>query len=390
MNFSKLTLLMCFLFMMISGSIAQKQTQNMTEEQIRVKYPRAKIEEARKAGEASLERWKKKREQALAIAQRHNLPVRVEDKNHKVIELQYFQNGRPVYFKTNNLDAAETISTDEVWQFPYFLDGTSITAAIWDGGMVRNSHQELVGRVIQQDTASKPNYHATHVAGTMIATGSSANAQGMAYQANLDAYDWGADLSEIFLSPVWTNVSNHSYSITAGWDYDDSLEVWFWYGDETISETEDFNFGFYTSRSDTVDDYINFYRPYHLIVVAVGNDRTDNGPGPNGGHYVWSPADTAWIWSTTTRDPDGGLSHFDCIPGGLATAKNVLTVGAVYDINGGYSQTGDVVMTDFSSWGPTDDGRIKPDIVANGYELYSCTSLNNSSYGFLSETIPMT
>ena len=28
-------------------------------------------------------------------------------------------------------------------------------------------------------------------------------------------------------------------------------------------------------------------------------------------------------------------------------------------------------MTGFSGWGPTDDGRIKPDVVANGWLLMS-------------------
>jgi len=45
-------------------------------------------------------------------------------------------------------------------------------------------------------------------------------------------------------------------------------------------------------------------------------------------------------------------------------------VGAVNDIPGGYTGPGDVVQSTFSGWGPADDGRIKPDIVANGVDLY--------------------
>lgn len=54
-------------------------------------------------------------------------------------------------------------------------------------------------------------------------------------------------------------------------------------------------------------------------------------------------------------------------------AKNIITVGAVDDILNGYNNSSDVkqVNTNFSSAGPTDDGRIKPDIVANGDNLYS-------------------
>lgn len=55
-------------------------------------------------------------------------------------------------------------------------------------------------------------------------------------------------------------------------------------------------------------------------------------------------------------------------------AKNILTVGAVNDVNGGYlplQGPASVQMTGFSSYGPTDDGRIKPDLVANGWLLLS-------------------
>lgn len=64
-------------------------------------------------------------------------------------------------------------------------------------------------------------------------------------------------------------------------------------------------------------------------------------------------------------------------------AKNVITVGAVDDIENGYQNTTDVkqINTDFSSWGPTDDGRIKPDIVANGDALYSTVYRTDSDSG---------
>jgi hypothetical protein len=43
-------------------------------------------------------------------------------------------------------------------------------------------------------------------------------------------------------------------------------------------------------------------------------------------------------------------------------------------------------MTSFSSWGPTDDGRIKPDIVTDGQSVYSTTNNSDSSYGYSSGT----
>ena len=46
----------------------------------------------------------------------------------------------------------------------------------------------------------------------------------------------------------------------------------------------------------------------------------------------------------------------------------------------------DVVMSSFSCWGPTDDGRIKPDVVADGVGVLSSVSSSNTSYSSLSGT----
>jgi hypothetical protein len=98
----------------------------------------------------------------------------------------------------------------------------------------------------------------------------------------------------------------------------------------------------------------------------------------------------SWQWTSQARGADGGASGYDCISQ-QGCAKNILTVGAVNDIVGGYSSPGDVVMSSFSSWGPTDDGRIKPDICANGVGLYSSLapvatllpSVTNSSWNMV-------
>jgi hypothetical protein len=43
-------------------------------------------------------------------------------------------------------------------------------------------------------------------------------------------------------------------------------------------------------------------------------------------------------------------------------------------------------MSTFSSFGPTDDGRIKPDVVADGVNLYSTVATNDSSYAVYNGT----
>ena len=296
--------------------------------------------------------------------------------------------GRPFYYRTHNLTAAKTVSTDKVWPgggYGYSLSGSGTALGrlgIWDGAGVLTTHWELTGRVTQVDSPGGLSYHSTHVAGTMIAAGVVANAKGMSYQANLAAYDWDSDGAEMAAAAAaGMNASNHSYGYVTGWYRSGD---WYWYGDTDVSTVEDYYFGFYSSASADWDE-IAHDAPYYTIVASAGNDRADYGAGAGGGHWVWDNTAGDWTWSTATRDVDGGTDGYDCISHG-AVAKNVIAVGAVGDIAAGYSQPGDVVMSSFSCWGPTDDGRIKPDLVANGIGLYSCSSISNSMYIALSGT----
>ncbi len=328
----------------------------------------------------SVEYHQKKRE-ADSLARLYNIPIRGETPDGSVYELQYFEHGMPVYYITNNLNAAKTVSTDKVWPgggAGLNLTGQGEILGIWDGGKVKTSHQELSGRVTQKDNPSSLSDHATHVAGTMIASGVDLQAKGMAFEANLHAYDWNNDISE--MATEANNgllVSNHSYGRKAGWRLDDwtipGVNIWYWWGDTAISQVEDYKFGFYNSKAASYDS-IAFNAPNYLIIKSAGNDRNEN---HNGGHYIWVNGN--WVWSNAQRDTNGGNDGYDCIPT-FGVAKNILTVGAVDDIPNGYTQPADVVMTTFSGWGPTDDGRIKPDIVANGKMLHSCISTTNLSY----------
>ena len=299
------------------------------------------------------------------------------------VQLMYIdERGMPVYYKLHNVDAAATVSTDKVW--PGGGGGHLLTGAgtalgdlgIWDGGGVLVTHQEFGGRAAQIDTTTGTSFHSTHVAGTMVAGGVVASAKGMSYEANLAAYDWNNDASEMALAAAnGMNVSNHSYGFGTGWYW--SI-MWFWYGDTRVDTVEDFYFGFYSDAAQDWDQ-IAYDAPYYTIVISAGNDRADTGAAPGELHFVWDHDWGAWAFSTDTRDPDGGVDGYDCISH-TALAKNIVSVGAVNDIPGGYSEPADVVMSAFSSWGPTDDGRIKPDLVANGVGLYSCTDTSPTAY----------
>ncbi len=297
--------------------------------------------------------------------------------------------GHPLFYTTNNVDAAASISTDEVWPggtSGYDLTGSNSLGelAIWDADAVRVTHQEFGGRVSVADGETTTHPHATHVAGTLVAAGTVASARGMSHAAHLHSYDWSYDESEMAsAASAGLLVSNHSYIFVTGWRYDSGSDEWFWFGDADLDPNEDPGFGFY--RNSTRDwDQIAFDAPHYLIFKSAGNDRNDSPPAGTG-HWVWDSEIGDWAWSTATRAADGAPLGYDCIPP-RGNAKNIVTMGAVHDIPGGWMAPGDVVMSDFSSWGPTDDGRIKPDLVANGVILYSPLDGSDTDYGSYSGT----
>lgn len=299
-----------------------------------------------------------KRALAEEYAKLHDIPVTYENDNGVFFELQYIsEEGIPMYYKTDNRNAAKTVSTDKVYSgggAGLSLDGSGITVREWDGGGVLLSHQEFNGRVVQVDNPGSTHWHSTHVAGTIMASGVQQAAKGMAYDASLRAFDWNSDDSEMAAEgALGALISNHSYGFGRGWSWNGS---WTWLGTPSVSTQEDYKFGFYDFEARGWD-YIAANAPYYLIVKSAGNDRNE---GPSSGQY-----------------PKDG--PYDCIAHG-GISKNVLTVGAVNDIPGGYSGPGSVNMSSFSCWGPADDGRVKPDLVANGVGLYSSTDASNSGY----------
>nr|WP_319268882.1 S8 family serine peptidase [uncultured Draconibacterium sp.] len=282
-------------------------------------------------------------------------------------------NNKPVYYATDNLSVAATLSVDQVWSanndYPE-LSGEGVEINLWDGGTVLATHQEFQStngsRITMRDLNLPVSDHSTHISGTMIAMGKKAEAKGMAGQALIKGWDLDNDIAEMASAASDGIVlSNHSYGPLCGWYYNAQNENWYWYGDPNISTTEDYEFGFYSDVSADLD-YIAKLAPYYLIVKSAGNDRND-GPQSAVSHYVW---DEDWIWVNDEREPDGGEDGFDCLSP-VAVAKNILTIGAVNDAKN---------MTAFSGFGPTDDGRIKPDLVSDGVDVYSSISSTNTSY----------
>jgi len=255
-----------------------------------------------------------------------------------------FDNGTPKYYTTDNREGAITTRTDRVHTGGVAgldLNGENMIGGVWDGGRVRNTHNLLEERALQIDNPGSISNHATHVSGTMIGSGSQVNGQakGMAPMAELIAYDFGADEPEMTSAASdGLLISNHSYGIAS-----ENVPLWY--------------IGYYDGNARDIDRIV-YNAPYYLPVCSAGNDR-QSGENPS----------------------DGGYDYLT----DKSVAKNNIVVAATFEVLN-YEDNSDVFMSSFSSWGPTDDGRIKPDISAKGVNMYSCSGTSNASYMNMSGT----
>ncbi len=320
----------------------------------------------------------------------------MKDKNGGFAKLVGTRNNRPRYYSTfNNIDAAATVGTSPLWpggSTGFSLNGSTPIMknklAIWDGGRVLDTHIELVGRIFRMDssTYNGGSDHATHVTGTMIATGINPLVKGMAnglkgiltYDFSIDGSDYN-DIPEI--TGVASNIflSNHSYGTICGW-YEDANDDWFWFGNN--GDTVDYNFGYYSTETQELDN-ICYNAPYYLPVRAAGNSRDVNGPAVGGFYYYYDNTGTP---QPATRPAGISSNNSYYTLASEASGKNIITVGAISAIPGGYTSPSSVSMSPFSSWGPSNDGRIKPDLVGDGVNVLSTVAESDSAYDYDSGT----
>jgi hypothetical protein len=364
---SKLILLTGVGLFGLQGALLAQQAKNATDS----------LENARLAQRSALFMEKMAQQQrnlqsrALAL----NIPMLLQKGEQTYALREITPSGEPVYDAPDNLVSVQTISANNVKAGGgqgLALTGAGQTLGLWEAfqnssASVRNTHDEFGGRVTLMDGGGFSS-HGTHVAGTMIAAGVDPNAAGFSSGADLISYDITNDVAEMdaaakAATPI--RISNHSYGSTSGWTFNNTTMVWDWNG--SAGDKEDWKFGAYNNSAQAWDE-VAFNNPFLTIFKSSGNDRGD-GPGTN-------PMGAL---------ADGGLLGFDCIPT-YGTAKNIVTVGAINGIAGGYSSPAGVTMSSFSGWGPTDDGRIKPDIVADGVSLYSSEEMSDSDYGIKSGT----
>ncbi len=244
---------------------------------------------------------------------------------------------------TLNNASRDLIEVDQLHSNPYSLKGEGFTAAEWDGGWA-GDHEDLnyTEKLIIGDLGGlcggcTVKDHGTHVAGTMLGNGTGdLTYKGMAPDARLVTYEWPDSESEL---EDETNESINEYSSVL------SQNSWGW----NIGGILGYDASKMGNYEGMAPDYDNIIHGNSTdvegtlsVIFSAGNEGNDH----------------SFRYNTTLG------------PGG--TAKNTITVGAVDDSGS---------MTYYSSWGPTDDGRIKPTVVADGGDCNPGTSINSTLPG---------
>jgi subtilisin family serine protease len=248
------------------------------------------------------------------------------------------------------------------------LTGAGQVVAVADTGL-QETHPDFAGRVVdvvalgRPSDASDPHGHGTHVAGSVLADGSASDGTyaGVApeaklyFQSLLDPHGGlgglPVSMEDLFEPAYQAGARIHNNS----------------WGAATASA--------YTVDSNDVDAYAAKRRDM-LIVIAAGNEGTAASPFNSAPGFVdWlsigSPAsckNALTVGATRTKRTTGGLSgrtYGNTWPGDFP--KPPISEQRL---------SGDPEsMAGFSSRGPCDDRRIKPDLVAPGTDIVSTRSV---------------
>ena len=275
-------------------------------------------------------------------------------------------NGKPVYMNSkSNVESGVMIKANQLYSGGSIganITGQNMVVGVWDVGQVRATHELLSGKVGMQPNqtlnianatpgAVAGNDHQTHVTGTIVGKqlANKPSARGIAYGATARNYDPVSDQSEMSAFALEGYlISNHSY----GNGNHEGDPIW--------------GFGAYTDVSKGWDNIV-LNNPKYLPFVAVGNEQNSTARLPI--DLVDYPQYPDGRYLNGNRSKGG----YDLITGSSA-AKNVMTVGAL---------NADKAMSNYSNWGPTDDGRVKPEIVTRGTAItssyFNYTNSSNAS-----------
>ncbi|MCM4172151.1 T9SS C-terminal target domain-containing protein [Arenibacter sp. TNZ] len=270
------------------------------------------------------------------------LTERLEDGNFSELT-SIGDDGTPLYYSTFSTElntATRANALHDNGLLDLGINGENMLVGIWDAGAVLTNHKEFDNRVQTLDESEIVDSHATRVTGILVASGLDKKSKGVAYKAKAVSNDWRRDKIEVAeMAANGLLLSNHSYGIRS-------------------SAVPDWYFGSYIQVSRDWDK-IMYNAPYYLMVTAAGN-------------------------SQRSRDNEAPISGsasngFDLMLG-FATSKNGVTVAAADIETNNQGQLLRASVASYSSFGPVDDGRIKPDIAAYGTNIYTTGIKDDSNY----------
>jgi hypothetical protein len=222
------------------------------------------------------------------------------------------------------------IQVDEVHQAPYGLDGTGSNILVYDAGLVDRNHPDFSPNRVTWGEGGSVITHSTHVAGTVGGNGTSNPLyKGMAPNTLITSYLYEACSPHCLYNSPQDIEENYA-------------EGFLTYGADLASNSLGSNIALNGYPCSWEGDYE--LTAQLLDAICVGN---------------WNPGRPFLsVWAAGNERAYGtcGVEYYTT--GVPATAKNIIAVGATNSNNHS--------MTYFSSWGPVDDGRIRPDVCAPG------------------------
>lgn len=250
--------------------------------------------------------------------------------------VQYIEPALPRFAELNDSNRAIT-QVNDVQTSPYNLSGAGVSVMVYDGGGALASHSDFSGRLTHRDSDSTSD-HATHVAGTIGGDGSqsSGGLRGMAPGVTLQSYGFEFDGSGTFL---YTNPGDLEA------DYSDAINNW----GAVISNN---SIGTNTAPNGFPCEFQGNYGVTSALIDAIAGGSLGSPM-----RIVWANGNERQV-SRCQNDPPGtGEFHTTAPPSG---AKNSVSVGALNSNNDS--------VTSFTSFGPMDDGRLKPELSGPGCE----------------------
>ncbi len=278
----------------------------------------------------------------------------------------------------NNDVAAGIINVNTVHE-TYGLSGSGQIVAVCDSGLDTGTndqtmHADLRGRILSiTDVANDGDPadligHGTHVAGSVLGNGSLSgeNYSGMAPEAELIFQAAGGNNDFLYLPDDLSNIFQPAYDLGA------RIHTNSW-GSSVSGE--------YTQASQEVDLFM-WEHPDMLILFSAGNSGIDSDEnGVIDPDSIGSPATAKNCLTVGASENDRGET-FGVSPYLNWGSGSWLALYPVNPIKDDYMASNSQGIAAFSSRGPTDDGRIKPDVVAPGTFIASARSSMTSREGW--------